>query len=335
METKKRVLWVDIAKAISIISVIISHTVPNPSHVRSLLFSFHMPLFFILSGYTTKLAQTKADFFRRLKKNFLHVLLPVIILLPIGIIVRCAIAGDFSQYFEYFKTWLGFSDGLYFGAGAMLWFVWALFFAKTFMDLIKVALKTERSELLFILLGLLGIFLGATGHRLPLNIDLILAAIGFIEVGIFWRRNEKTISKYHYPILLGSLALWFNLLLNGQYAEIYIRSYPGGIISIIESLAATYVVCEISKIIEDCANNERGILKKITNWIVTIGKNTMYIYLFHTFDQTLFSWLWNRQDGSRKTMILSIAIRLALNLIAFVLIYLILKKLHSRQKRKI
>lgn len=48
----KRLDWIDIAKGIAIILVIVGHTVPNPSPLRHAIFSFHMPLFFILAGYT-------------------------------------------------------------------------------------------------------------------------------------------------------------------------------------------------------------------------------------------------------------------------------------------
>jgi hypothetical protein len=48
----KRLDWIDIAKGIAIILVIVGHTVPNPSPLRHAIFSFHMPVFFILAGYT-------------------------------------------------------------------------------------------------------------------------------------------------------------------------------------------------------------------------------------------------------------------------------------------
>lgn len=48
----KRLDWIDIAKGIAIILVIVGHTVPNPSPLRHAIFSFHKPVFFILAGYT-------------------------------------------------------------------------------------------------------------------------------------------------------------------------------------------------------------------------------------------------------------------------------------------
>lgn len=50
--SSKRLDWIDIAKGIAIILVIVGHTVPNPSPLRHAIFSFHMPVFFFLAGYT-------------------------------------------------------------------------------------------------------------------------------------------------------------------------------------------------------------------------------------------------------------------------------------------
>lgn len=44
----KRLDWIDIAKGIAIILVIVGHTVPNPSPLRHAIFSFHMPVFLFL-----------------------------------------------------------------------------------------------------------------------------------------------------------------------------------------------------------------------------------------------------------------------------------------------
>lgn len=44
----KRIAWIDIAKGIAILLMIIGHELPSNCHLYGLIFSFHMPLFFIL-----------------------------------------------------------------------------------------------------------------------------------------------------------------------------------------------------------------------------------------------------------------------------------------------
>ena len=48
---KKRILWLDIAKAIAIFAMIEGHTAPYGGALRNFIYSFHMPLFFIASYY--------------------------------------------------------------------------------------------------------------------------------------------------------------------------------------------------------------------------------------------------------------------------------------------
>ena len=47
MVGKKRIEWVDIAKGIAILLMVIGHEVPS-GLLYVFIFSFHMPLFFIL-----------------------------------------------------------------------------------------------------------------------------------------------------------------------------------------------------------------------------------------------------------------------------------------------
>ena len=53
MTASKRVIWIDVAKAILIILMIVGH-VPLHSVFRNLIYSFHMPAFILFSGYMFK-----------------------------------------------------------------------------------------------------------------------------------------------------------------------------------------------------------------------------------------------------------------------------------------
>lgn len=71
---KTRETWVDIAKGIGIILVIMGHAnCPNLPH--GIIYSFHMPLFFFLSGLFIS-RQCENNFRIYLKKNFKSLLLP-------------------------------------------------------------------------------------------------------------------------------------------------------------------------------------------------------------------------------------------------------------------
>ena len=52
-ETGGRIVWIDIAKGIGVLLVVLAHTSINP-HVNEWIGSFHMPLFVYLSGCVFK-----------------------------------------------------------------------------------------------------------------------------------------------------------------------------------------------------------------------------------------------------------------------------------------
>lgn len=83
-----RIDWIDVAKGIAILLVIIGHTVQFGSATRNVIFSFHMPLFFILSGYTFRLVDDFPAFLQRLKKLIRHLIYPSLIVSGLDIFAR-------------------------------------------------------------------------------------------------------------------------------------------------------------------------------------------------------------------------------------------------------
>ena len=60
MQEEKREIFIDIAKGIAILLMIIGHVIKNFYAIR-FIFSFHMPLFIITSGYFFKDRKLKEE----------------------------------------------------------------------------------------------------------------------------------------------------------------------------------------------------------------------------------------------------------------------------------
>lgn len=81
----KRIKWVDIAKGLAIFAMIIGHECPKQP-VIGFIFSFHMPLFFILSGYTSGAVTNWKSFKKKGIKLFYKTwLLAVIMIVLLGV----------------------------------------------------------------------------------------------------------------------------------------------------------------------------------------------------------------------------------------------------------
>ncbi len=319
-EVKKRILWVDIAKAFAILSVPISHCLPLDTTLRAMIFSIHMPLFFILSGFTTKLATDWKTVWKRLKKNFLYLIIPTIAVLLVFAVTEAFRFGGVElipskaawTFREFFL--MKYPDGLY--NASAVWFLVALFWAKLFMDIINVVIKTEKNGLLFFVLGVLGMCMGVFEFRPPFFIDLGLVATMFIEVGILWRKYEKIIRKYQIPLLAIAGIYWFSHVMRGDYLELWTRFYAGYEVSILVAIAGSFIVGNLAMMLEGSLKKAGKIQKIIVDTLVTIGKSTMVLYMIHCLDTSIFNFWAITED-----ITITCFIRLALNLAIFVIIH--------------
>lgn len=46
-----RINWIDFAKGVAIILVVIGHVIPESINLFGFIYAFHMPFFFIMAGY--------------------------------------------------------------------------------------------------------------------------------------------------------------------------------------------------------------------------------------------------------------------------------------------
>lgn len=59
---RQRIDWIDTAKGLCMILVIVGHTLPYGNLMRNFIFSFHMPAFFFLTGYIRPAARIPGRF---------------------------------------------------------------------------------------------------------------------------------------------------------------------------------------------------------------------------------------------------------------------------------
>ena len=338
-EVKKRILWVDIAKALAILSVPIFHTLNLDMTIRGMISSFHMPLFFILSGYTTKLADSKKTLIARTKKNFKYLIIPALIIVLIYFVIMALDApGDASLPVKMWNILRETPIGFYpysIQDATITWFLFSLFEAKLLMDIVNVVFKTEKNGLIFFFFGVLGISLGVFGHHQPFSFDLALVATMFIEVGILWRRHEAIIKKYTLPLLLVACVYWFSHTMRNDYIELWARYYGGYETAVLAALAGVFIVSNFAMMLEEAAKKAGKFLKFGVNSLVALGKNTILLYLIHSLDFVILRDFWDVREGApptTKSIIISCTLRLLLDLSFFLIIYHGLNLIKNRKK---
>ena len=132
----KRDSAIDIAKAIGILLMILGHCFGISGILRNFIFSFHMPLFFIFSGYFFKMPQNMKEM---VTKNVRHLVLPYFFT-SLVVVLLFFIIQDYVMVCQKLIAIVTSNGGWpseKYGPGlphvGPIWFLLALFWCKFFM----------------------------------------------------------------------------------------------------------------------------------------------------------------------------------------------------------
>lgn len=246
----KRLDWIDIAKGIAIILVIVGHTVPNPSPLRHAIFSFHMPVFFIFAGYTFRPKPWR----ELLSGSVSRLLVPYVILalawqVPSFLMIGVPLTGGvLTGGLETLVFASGVDvPGLGIAAVGMAWFLAALFTSRLlFNALVRLFDGREVGVVWQGVVCAAIAFCGLNVSRflgiyLPLDLDLSCYIVLLMWVGYTARQRglEPSVSK---PLLfIGAGVAWLVLAaLSGL--ELSSRRVDGFVVATVAALAGSYCV---------------------------------------------------------------------------------------------
>ena len=189
-----RLKYIDIAKGITIIMVIIGHSTSGV--LRGTIFSFHMPLFFIISSFTYSYSKDIKTFWNKCKNNARHLLVPMVVLFLFKSsleLIQSSVRGEHINWYQellsllmtfYYSSGVPITnDNLNIGSIGMLWFIVALFLGRTLFELCKFCFRNNNILVLVCLvLSSIGYFLGKMSW-LPLCFDVVLFIQPFFLIG--------------------------------------------------------------------------------------------------------------------------------------------------------
>lgn len=283
---RKRVAWVDIAKGIAIILVVTGHTISSSSQLIPMIFMFHMPLFFIMAGYTFKpkpMAEVVRSSARRL-------LVPYVIIFALWQGVKwlqqpdalsLGALGDLALRFIFASG--SPNDEMGITATGMAWFLVCLFVSRVALNGLvglfdRLDIGRATQAIVFAAMAAAGIFIGDELHVfLPLDIDLALVTTGFMWCGYAARKTGFMVRwGTRWYVLVAAAALYVAAF-SFSYLELAMRLYGIAPLCIAGALGGSLVTCWISMLIERLS-------KPLTRFFAFMGRNSMYIYCFHCLD---------------------------------------------------
>lgn len=223
--SKKRIEWIDMAKGWGMICVILGHL--RFPYFASWVYTFHIPLFFFLSGCVFHgYGQNFKDYFIKKVKSIVVPYFCLGVFLPIFF--------SFQSYFiekDYnYQTYLDFFKGFVVQKGWFtIWFIACLFIVEIlFYWIVKLCKNNKISVLAALIISgtVAMVYYKFGGVTLPWNIDTAFAAIPFFGLGYIFFNTEKIKSF----ILKKDLkrVLLFIILAVGNLGFVFIDLKTGG-----------------------------------------------------------------------------------------------------------
>lgn len=304
-EIKRRIEYIDVAKALAIIAVIAGHTAirflglgTGAQFIYALAFTFHLPVFFVTSGYFIHVDR-RYDLAREIRA----LVVPYTVSSILIVTVLCAsnlFLHDMGSAKQLFKDWLSASV---YGAGDIpsaelavwplrvriggTWFLLALFWAR--MIAVKL-FKTKRPALFAMLCFFLGL-LSAHVVFLPFDSQSGLCAVPFVMLGTYANKRgwftKKIGAKFVIPALF-TVWLWAVVGFNGfsmamcdygSSAVDFLRNVGGAIAS---SLCLILVLA----LIEQRGHNS----SKLWQSLRRLGSLTLYVLMIHVAEDDILRW---------------------------------------------
>lgn len=279
----KRVRFIDISRAIAIILIVFGHTIvhnPNTYSFFKFIYSFHVVLFFIISGYTYENNKGNLEY---IKRKFLTLMVPYFIF-SIVFLVPYFIFGDGvrqSMNIETeIKVWPMLKEVLY-GVGCngalkqntALWFLPALFSCEVLYKLID-NIKANNKDI-WVTITLIAISYSSTFLLivLPWGINSALMLTIFFQIGYLLKQYNcfEKIHKNNIAKIIMFFLASICIYMQGKNITVSCVDYRYGnyMIFFLASLILSVLAMYISFMIKE------------NRAIEYIGKNTISIFLFH------------------------------------------------------
>lgn len=276
---KERLQWIDISKGLGIIFVVLGHYMQtlhlNFGEVYTDIFfwiySFHMPLFFFLSGFVYKDYEIKIF----LKKKIRGLLLPVIVFSCIYTLYKIFVIKENINWIEALLCKSNSYIHLY-------WFVWTLLWTQVIYYLLDKIIR-RRILILLISFFVLAVCMIVNGEGILLTIPFCLGntpyLLPFFAIGV--NVNEKKSSdnqvvsgRFLIVLFLLDIVVCTVFKFGISYALLSFDFLP---LDYFKALLGIVIVVYGSKIIEQCE------ILWIPAVLQKMGKESLWIYLIHGF----------------------------------------------------
>jgi len=274
----KRLNWIDMAKGFAMLLVMFGHA-PMSLRIRAEIYTFHLPLFFFMSGYLFSNVKYN-DFLSFFKKRFITIGIPYFCFSFIEYIYF--FVANNKQHVSPLKSLIGTLIPLRFNNGTLhngtLWFIVCLFMAELIFFLIVKVSKNDKYKISVCLVGcaIIGVFYNIYIKKpLPYSIDVSFFAVVFYGIGYLIKGIEIKVSK-----LVSIKYLILFLIANVLLGHLNIR-YLNTNVDMSSSRYGNYFLFYMSAFCGIMASLIFCRLIPKSKILIYVGKNSIIFMAFH------------------------------------------------------
>ena len=261
---KDRIDWVDMARGVGIFLVVLGHVAKLPNFIGLYIYTFHLPLFFLLSGYLfnpAKYTGFRAFITSRAQRLvFPYVLFSVLSFFFFLLLNWRSVIGSglLSSQLYYFFGGLIFAvrGTAWTEHSGALWFLACLFFTEIFFYLIIHKIKGNHFSLLKILLIISVVaylYSKLFNYPLPWSIDASLTATVFYGLGFLIKeKNIINFIKPSFGIVATLFLVNFWAGITNKPVDMFSGSYGNYFLFYIAAFAGTAMVITVVRLIKKC-----------------------------------------------------------------------------------
>ncbi|WP_027218055.1 acyltransferase family protein [Butyrivibrio fibrisolvens] len=299
-EGTKRVEWLDFAKGIGVILVIMGH-MPSivPNNVRIWIYSFHMPLFFLVAGYFAVVPNGTQDLMRTIKNKTLKLLVRGYLAFALCFMVLDIVFLRIDK-----ETILKNVYGIFIGTiDRIYWFFLSLYVVSIlFLFVTRVVRNYKTLLLVAVTFAVMAIVLKRYGINYY-RVGSSLYSFGFYCLGYI--ANEKKILGYLYNIkysflisvIVSVLGSVLTLKMSPYILDISNNLSIDIVWNYILAICGIWVVIFLSRIVCEKAGN-----LSIIKILVFVGMNSFFFFPITNYMPELFRAVLNSDSNIVKIL---------------------------------
>jgi len=292
IELSNRVKYIDTAKGIAIWCIVIGHF--GIWNITRTVYPFHVPIFFLITGYFTSKKLPLKDFLKNKARTLLIPYAWTSIAMILLALVRNLILNEGNTKWvawywlraAFYGAGGGYTEPFEIPSIGAIWFLWASFWGSVFLRII-LEQKEKVRGVLVVLLFCAGCVTAEKFFWFPFSIQAGCCATLYMYIGYLARQvrevHHECSQEIKMVVAILAFVVYLEFFVNFEGFWLYQSQFGRGVIDVFGSICASYVVILVSKWLEVHSS-------RLTAVLSFFGRYSLIVLCVHIIELNIFPW---------------------------------------------